>query len=373
MKKLILFAAISIGISADAQINLSNSIFPVAGDTLVRSETFSIGAATVTAASGTAQTWDFSYLTTDATLYDSIRDASLGMAFSDFPNTEIILPILGFGNGYVDVDTNAMTMVGAALDLFGMNFTAPFSDPQTLQTAPLNYGSVLSDNHSLKFAQHIDSVPGLRQLVDQLGLPISPDSIRLNIDGSTDLFVDAFGTVMLFDSTYSVLRQKVEVINEVKIEAYVAAFGGGFWLDVTSSVSGILPFPLNDTTFRYDFWADGYKIPVARFNMDGSGNTINSIEFKGFNPNTSVYNHSNFKNIDIFPNPSTAFLNIKTDISLNYNAVIVDGMGRVIIEINNLNGNINQLDITDLPKGNFFLILRSENGELLSTKKFIKH
>jgi hypothetical protein len=370
MKKILLSLSMLLGMNAlYAQTTVTNSIFLNGGDTLVRSVTVNSGSLTITPPASNAQSWDMSFLTTDATLYDSVRYASAGMAFSDFPNTEIILPVLGFGQGYVDVDTSAMTMIGAGLELFGMAFVAPFSNPQILQTAPLTYGTTNNDTHALLFAQHIDSVPGLRQLIDQMGLPVSPDSIRLNVDGTTDMTVDAYGTLTMFDSTYNVLRQKVEIINETKIEVFVPAFGSGFWLDVTSTVSGMLPFPLNDTTFRYDFLTEGSKIPVVRVNMLGNGSTIRDIEFKGYNENTAVFN-TPLREITVFPVPANDFIQVNSsEINEAYNLQIVDAMGRVILKKQNISDRQLQLNISELPQGNFWLMLTNEKGKMIAGKQ----
>lgn len=368
MKKILLFACLLLTLGLNAQTTVTNSIFLSGGDTLERSVTVNIGNATVTPPASNAQNWNMSFLTTDFTVVDSIRFASSGLAYNNFPNTEIIVSVIGFGQGYVDVGTNSMTIIGAALEFFGLNFVAPYSDPQILQTAPLTYGSTTNDTHALLFAQHIDSVPGLRDLINQLGLPVSPDSIRLNVDGSSVLQVDAYGSLVMFDSTYDVIRQKTVVINEIKIEIFVPAFGAGFWVDITSTVSGMLPFPLNDTTYRYDFLTEGSKIPVVRFEMDPTGSSINSIEFKGYNESTSVFNTAAFKEISVFPNPTSNILNIKNEIEGNFNLTIIDGMGRVLVRKNDLNGELVQLNLSEMPQGNFYLLLSDENGQLLSRK-----
>jgi hypothetical protein len=368
MKKTLLFACLLLTLGLNAQTTVTNSIFLTGGDTLERSVTVNIGTATVTPPASNAQNWDMSFLTTDFTVVDSVRYAASGMAYNDFPTTEIIVSVIGFGQGYVDVDTNSMTMIGAALELFGLSFVAPFSNPQTLQTAPLTYGSTTNDTHAMIFSQHVDSVPGLRDLINQLGLSVNPDSIRLNLTGTTNLQVDAYGDLVMFDTTYDVIRQKSVVMNDIKIEIWVPAFGSGFWVDITSTVSGMLPFPLKDTTYRYDFLTEGSKIPVVRFEMDPTGTNINSIEFKGYNESTSVFNTAALKEVSVFPNPTSNILNIKNEIEGNFNLTIIDGMGRVLVRKNDLNGELVQLNLSEMPQGNFYLILSDKNGQLLSRK-----
>jgi hypothetical protein len=371
MKKIIIFTFLLFGATAFAQTTVTNSIFPAAGDTLLRSTTVNIGAATVTAPSATAQNWDLNFLSTDAILLDSVRYASAGMAFSNFPNTEIILPVIGFGQGYVDITATDMTMVGAGLDIMGLAIVAPFSNPQTIQQAPLTYGTPqISDTHSLLFAQHIDSLPGLRQVIDGFGLPVSPDSIRLKLDGSSNLLIDAYGTLTIADSTYDVLRQRVRILNEIKIEVFVPAFGTGFWLDVTDNIGSSLPFPLNDTTNRYDFWTEGSIVPVARFNMDSNNDFIQSIEFLGYKEPTGITNSQKLTEISVFPNPANHLIIVQAE-GLSeeiFDLQIVDAMGRMIYKVQNLSSSTQTLSTAEIPQGNFWMILTTKNGKLLARK-----
>jgi hypothetical protein len=371
MKKIIIFTFLLFGATAFAQTTVTNSIFPAAGDTLLRSTTVNIGAATVTAPSATAQNWDLNFLSTDAILLDSVRYASAGMAFSNFPNTEIILPVIGFGQGYVDITATDMTMVGAGLDIMGLAIVAPFSNPQTIQQAPLTYGTPqISDTHSLLFAQHIDSLPGLRQVIDGFGLPVSPDSIRLKLDGSSNLLIDAYGTLTIADSTYDVLRQRVRILNEIKIEVFVPAFGTGFWLDVTDNIGSSLPFPLNDTTNRYDFWTEGSIVPVARFNMDSNNDFIQSIEFLGYKEPTGITNSQKLTEISVFPNPANNLIIVQAE-GLSeeiFDLQIVDAMGRMIYKVQNLSSSTQTLSTAEIPQGNFWMILTTKNGKLLARK-----
>jgi hypothetical protein len=371
MKKIIIFTFLLFGATAFAQTTVTNSIFPAAGDTLLRSTTVNIGAATVTAPSATAQNWDLNFLSTDAILLDSVRYASAGMAFSNFPNTEIILPVIGFGQGYVDITATDMTMVGAGLDIMGLAIVAPFSNPQTIQQAPLTYGTPqISDTHSLLFAQHIDSLPGLRQVIDGFGLPVSPESIRLKLDGSSNLLIDAYGTLTIADSTYDVLRQRVRILNEIKIEVFVPAFGTGFWLDVTDNIGSSLPFPLNDTTNRYDFWTEGSIVPVARFNMDSNNDFIQSIEFLGYKEPTGITNSQKLTEISVFPNPANNLIIVQAE-GLSeeiFDLQIVDAMGRMIYKVQNLSSSTQTLSTAEIPQGNFWMILTTKNGKLLARK-----
>jgi hypothetical protein len=375
MKNFLLLSFLFLGFQLQAQVTVTNSIFPQAGDVLTTSvntnPTFS-----PTTASGTAQTWDFSSLTTDFLNVDSIVAASSGPAFLDFPNTDIIQPLLGFGSAYAIVDSTSITRVGAGLELgfAGLSFVAPYADPHVVQTAPLTYNTTHNDQFEIRFSEHIDSIPFLRQLVDSINpLPVSPDSIRVRVDGSHTMLVDAFGTCTIYSGTYDVLRQKVETYTDISIDLWIPTFGGnGIWQDVTGLLGGFLPFPTNDTTIYYDYIQEGSKEPIARMNMSNDQSSVESMEFKGNNP-TSVFNIPSTPKLSIFPNPATQYVQFDSE-SLGverFNLQIIDLNGRVLQEVHQLNRGQHQIPLKNLAAGQYQIRFLSENGATLALSKLV--
>lgn len=375
MRKLLLFIALILSNHLFAQITVTNSIFPQAGDVLTTSvntsPTFS-----PTAASATTQSWDFSSLTTDFLNVDSIQAASSGAAYLDFPNTDIIQPILGFGSAYTIVDSQSITRVGAGIELgfAGLSFVAPYTDPHIVQTASLDYNTSHTDQFAIRFSEHIDSVPFLRNLIDSINpLPVSPDSIRVSVDGSHDMNVDAFGTCTIHSGTYDVLRQKVETYTDVSIDVWVPTFGGnGVWQDITGLLSGFLPFPANDTTIYYDYIAEGSKEPIARMNMSADESSVETMEFKGDNP-ASIFNVPTTPSLSIFPNPASQYVQFDSE-SLSveqFNLQIIDLNGRVVQEVQQLNRGQHQIQLKNLAAGQYQVRFLSEKGNTLAISKLI--
>jgi hypothetical protein len=76
------------------------------------------------------------------------------------------------------------------------------------------------------------------------------------------------------------------------------------------------------------------------------------------------------KEIAVFPNPANEVISISTtEINETFNLQIVDAMGRVIYKATKLNDSNVQIDVRELPVGNFVLLLNSEKGKLLAVKK----
>lgn len=375
MRKLLLFLALILSNHLFAQITVTNSIFPQAGDLLTTSVN-SNPSFSPTAASATAQTWDFSSLTTDFLNTDSILAASTGAAFLDFPNTDIIQPLLGFGSAYTVVDSQSITRVGAGIELgfAGLSFVAPYTDPHIVQTADLDYNTSHTDQFAIRFSEHIDSVPFLRDLIDSINpLPVSPDSIRVSVDGSHDMNVDAFGTCTIHSGTYDVLRQKVETYTDISIDVWVPTFGGnGIWQDVTGLLGGFLPFPTNDTTIYYDYIAEGSKEPIARMNMSADESTVETMEFKGDNP-ASIFNIPSTPSLSIFPNPASQYLQFDSEALgvERFNLQIIDLNGRILQEVNQLNRGQHQIQLKNLAAGQYQIRFLSETGNTLAISKLM--
>ncbi len=374
MKQILTILALLVTSWAGAQITVSNAIFLAPGDVLERSFTTNVGAVVVSPASATAQAWDYSFLTTDMMISDSILPASDGSAYAQFPTADILGTIAGFIETYTDVTTTEMTNIGASVEFFGFQFVSPFLNTQVIQTAPLDYNTTSNDNFSVAFAAHIDSIPFLRDLIDSLiTFPgVTTDSIRLRVTGNTNMLVDAFGTCVAYDSTYEVLRQRVITTTDIKIDVRATTFLGSNWQDITPLVGSQLPFPLTDTMYRYDFIAEAIKQPIVRLNMDATGTTVESAEFRGDNP-VSVRWTETLKEISLYPNPAQELLQIDSKL-LNgeqFQVQIIDLMGRTLLQQNNLQGDLQQISITELPQGTYYLLLRSNSGVLIAQEPFV--
>jgi Secretion system C-terminal sorting domain len=359
-----------------AQTTITNSIFPQAADVLPISTSFDT-TIIVTATSPLSQTWDFSQLNSDSYREDIIDAATNGLNFVDFPSSEITQPLIsGFGGtAYVDVTATNVVSLGGGLEILGFSLVAPFSDPKTLQTAPLNLATNQSDAFDISFGVNIDSVPFLRQLIDSLAgaqLPIRPDSLRLRQRGRRNMYVDAQGTAIMYDGSYTVLRQKVTETSAIQIEARAPSpFGsGGFWIDVTSFISSAIPIPLTDTVNYYDFLANNYHQPICRLNMNNDNNKVESVEFKGENYTAVARTDKPSTYVELFPNPAQTVINLdfkQTQVS-NFRATLSTLQGANIRNYDNLNGNLIQLNVAGLINGAYILTVFDDKNQKIKSQ-----
>ena len=356
----------------NGQVVINNTTFPVAGDSFVISTGFD-STLRLSPPSPLAQTWDLSRIYTQSLRTERIESAANGVNFQDFPNTEILLPLVqGFvGTAYTDVSTTQMNKVGGGIEFAGFGLTAPYADPHLLRVVPLSLGSNRNDNFEISFGESIDSIPFLRTLIDTLAagqLPggISPDSIRIRLSGTRNMYADGHGTCILYDGSYQVLRQKITERTNTKIEVSVRPpFPGSssLWFDITPLLTSQLPFPLPlaDTTVYYDFLANNYRQPIARFNLNNNGTVIESIEFKGEHPAPVSVLQTRAQNTQIvaYPNPANARLNIGFENYEpgNYRVELVDVQGKKVLVEEKVQAFPHSLAVEQYNRGLYWLVV----------------
>lgn len=365
--------------SSFGQITYTSASFPQPNDVLYTSTTID-SMLTITPPSATATAWDFSHFVALNTRIDTIRPASDGADFAMFPTTEVLEPLFGqVGIVYTDVTTTKIERIGGGLEVLGLSFVAPYANTHITQVVPLTYGNTMTDTYILRYGEHIDSIPFLRQILDSLvTLPggLKPDSIRFSMVGTEVLNVDAWGTCQMMDSIYDVLRQKATNNYELKIEArIVVPFLGAQWINVTTFLQ--LPFPTKATTVRYDFLAEGIKQPLVRLNRDSADLITVGIEFlvdTFLKDSTIAVRYlENELDVQIFPNPAQEVIQVQmkaNDVPANgYNLLVVDMLGRVVLNEQAIKSEHHQVKVATIPNGNYVLVLRDKTGQILKREQ----
>ncbi len=374
MKNIITFLFITIfSIGLYAQTVYTSASFFQEGDLLFTAmdnvPAINIGSA------GANQNWDFTSLSSGQEMMTEIMPASSGNAAADFPNADVYLNI-GAGEIYLEILSNEIRQLGFAGDMGGFDATTIFTPPGKYKVAPLAYQSNYTDEYGVAFTIPADQIP----FIDQLGLPITPDSIRLTQLFETVAEVDAWGTMSIPSGIYDVLRLKKLETTSTMIEAYI---GGVFpvWIDVTDLLIGAIPdFGLpgggNGTRESYEFLADGVKESIATVSMDTVGGNPVSVTYKVDDTGTAISNTSRDKTVFAgYPNP--AFNDVKVDIR---------GFepGKYQIKLYNLTGKIVQtndysiqkdstviFNVSRLPKGAYLYALVNEAGETLKANRLM--
>ena len=102
------------------------------------------------------------------------------------------------------------------------------------------------------------------------------------------------------------------------------------------------------------------------FGVAGEWNDVdegNSLYFiMEFNTGLGLQENSRTPSIQIYPNPASEIINFSTDLKIKYNSTIqiYSLEGKMVREIKY--SNQNQIDISNLPKGNYFLLINGEKS-----------
>jgi hypothetical protein len=353
-----------------AQITVTNSIFTQAGDILTVSID-TVFNSLPTPGSAINQNWDFSDLNTDYIRIDTIQAASSGPSFANFPGTEILQSFFNFGQSYTNVNTSNVERVGADINIgfAGLDFVAPYSDPHITQVAPLSFGTMQSDQFLIKYTAHIDST----DFVDSLNpLPISPDSIRVRIEGDQIMQVEAYGSCFIHGTNLEVLRQKVEVSASIMIDLRIPTTGNnGVWQDVTQLLTPHIPIKTNQNQIYYDYLLEGIKEPLVRTVMNSSQTSIEKVEFKG--PSFLSTKTTSDNLLSIFPNPAKEFIVFKGNFlveNIEY-VELIDLSGNVFFKSSKPSNKHQQIDLTGIPPGYYLVNVYSSDSELKYQTKLV--
>jgi hypothetical protein len=270
----------------DFQITITNSVFPVVGDTLRYAIDNQPGQIVMTPPGG-GQTWNFSNLGLSTTFNEIMRDPMNGVGQASFPgagllyNPEGNFPVSHFQSNntveaYLGVTTQAVSLqgyFGGDPIGVGMELVSHYNPPITMMRAPVNFFDINQTSSGLLLPFDAAIFPN----VDQL--PFTADSMRIRRSISRVDAVDAWGSLTIPGGTYEVLREKRTQYTETRLDAKIQPLG---WLDVTDvaiQYLGITTLGV-DTLVSFHFLNDQSKEAIAICKTDNSQLQVTSVQYK---------------------------------------------------------------------------------------------
>lgn len=195
--------------------------------------------------------WDVSDIKPDT--YDTVRFYSKRRSKHGklFPNSELVRFQTKKNMEFITLDSSKMRMQGLINDYLGLKATVVIVFPTdlTVYKFPLHQGSYMSDSISKKF-------------VSSYGLSQFADSVRIDLDMSSESFFDTCMTIKTPQDTYMALRERNTVYK--KMVAYK-----------NSHMMGWRPAPEFGSKSRivyYRWFAKGSGIAVLEAETDGMDN-----------------------------------------------------------------------------------------------------
>ncbi len=367
--------------SLSAQITLSNTSFPVVGDTLRTAVDAMPGGITISAP-GADQSWDFSDLQGLAR-ETILRPANEGQAFGDFPNANILIELGQAGELYYNSNNSTYELLGffgSPLDQFDLELVAKYDPALVERRAPMDFFDNFTSGTSLLLPFSIEELPS--ELTDSL--PFTPDSLRVRISSTQSSLVDAWGSLEIPGGTYDVLRVKEEQVQETRLDVKIGFGPFSIWQDVTDLLigagggGGLGGFLGMDTTMAYSFFSNDAKEPIAVLTVNPLDDSVLTVEYKAEKDiinNTTGYINPGRSDIYAYPNPAIdeARFDIVNLPAGRYKLKLYNILGvEVMKEEYSIQGNRTvKLNLSKMRKGTYLYSLVNEKGKTITTKRLM--
>lgn len=375
MKNLCLLLAFLGAMQVSAQITVTNATFPKVGDTL---KTAFIDEFTGTLNMGNVggpQNWDFSALSSGTRQEEVFLNPGGGEFSAAFPDAN-----LRIDNGgqelYMKSSANKIEALGFGGDnpFFDGPLVIKYSKRPVYRAAPLTFISSSTNVSEFRIDLSSSIIP------DTLlaGLPIRPDSIRIQFSDNATGLMDAFGSLKMQNKTFDVLREKVQSISETKL--FIKIFGA--WIDPLPLIGGNIPggfggFLGRDTSVTYNFYTNTIKevLLSASFSLENDLQSLVVADLGGLV--SGLYDIRADESVVLFPNPAYDFLRIKCgeNFTGQHLVTICDAQGRYVhAEVAELIPDADKIiDVSALSPGSYLLSLHNRSSRNVKTIRFVVH
>ena len=337
-KLLVTFLAIY-SIAINAQINITSSDMPSAGNSYIVAGYDSVldyGTA------GANQTWDFSSWGNDYVDTAFFENPANLIGASYFPSATI-----GSGDtasaSFMKNSSTAFELLGFYANFNGGFDPVVFNPAQTFLSLPSTYQTTFSGTSSY------DIIFPSGQLGDSLKV--------INIQNYTSI-IDGWGS--LSTPTYSnlsTLRQYFTVINTDSLFSLTA--GDSVWASVNVTT---------DTSYNYRWWSNAHTYPVAEISVYAA---IDNVFFGSYLTSTLVGVNELAKNtnsVSVFPSPASdkvTFKGINSDAYL----IVFDVAGKLVDK--SLVRKNTTINVANYNNGIYFYNVAPLNGSSVSKGKFV--
>ncbi len=373
LQSLFAFLAIILPSVLVGQITVTNSIFPVPGDTL-RTVSAEDAGGFDTDMIGSNLEWDLRGITSDEAILTIYTEASEGDATDTFPDADLLdkseaqeIYYKSFNNKIVEIGRSGLDPV---LNAINLSFTN--DGESVLRRAPMSFGDAYDDESSFRIGAPATVIP------DTLfpGLSTLIDSIRLTVETENDDFVDSWGTLRLPDGDYDVLRLKRTTSTNAILEVK-APFIGWSVLDennpLTAALGDFADLLGETITTSYQFYGNEDKEILANLTYDDQGILINAT-YKG--ELSTATEEIDFRNVGVktYPNPTYGDVTFElTNLPKGeYNVVLYNIIGKRLWSdrFDNNSGRLNA-NLSHLKKGTYLYSIVDKNGRKVTTKRLM--
>lgn len=371
-------------ISIHAQITVTASTFPVAGDTLLYAQAINPILPNAITPPGGSQFWDFSELVANESFEEIYRPAVAGQYVIEFPGADLSVMSQG-SESYFNVTSTKFDVMGfTSSNLFGFDFPVlnKNNPPLTERHAPLNFFDIFQQSTNQILSYDLEELPtALREAIQNVVPGV--DSIRFRTNQIVLDVVDGWGIVTIPGPMprpqYPVLRQKRTEYSTRNLDIKINPLG---WIDVSSLIGTGNPFGIasylgTDTIATHHFISNDAKEEIAVITLNKDQNSVTSVRYKNNGSSTSAVDYQVDNGITFrpYPNPAIDWIcfegaNLP---ARKFSLRIFDDRGRVVwTNKYTLEGSLSiNVETIHFAKGIYFYRLEDLKGQLLMADQFV--
>ncbi len=375
MKQLLLFYLLLLGLThqVTAQITITNSVFPVVGDTLHYIFGNQAGAINqIFTPPGGGQQWDLSGLQPAQAWNQVMKNPATGTASGSFPGASILYnPLNSASQVYLQVTgTQVLDMGYFGLDELGLGLNLLFDKVPNLEEswAPVNFFDLRQSTSNVLSAFDAPIAPPIL-----LNLVPTADSFRIRVTYQRVSAVDAYGTMTIPGGTFDVLRKKRTEYKSTAVDVKVAPLG---WIDI-STIGGQQLLPLGtDTITTFHFLNDVSKEAIAICRLNTAQNMVTGVQYKALPPPVATFTPSFDESLWAYPNPvqNTLYVHFTTDAGATYQLSLINVQGNSVLDQTvekSAAENGVSIPVANLAPGIYELVLRRD-GVSVGRAKVVK-
>lgn len=314
-----------------AQITISNTIFPVVGDTLHYVFGNQPGAINqVYTPPGGGEQWDLSNLQPTQFWNQIMEFPQEGTAFDAFLAASVLYnPANSNSEVYLQVTGTQVNDLGYfGQDPLGLGLNLLFVRAPGLEEswAPTSFFDIRQSASNVLTAFDAPIAPPLL-----LNLVPTADSFRIRITNQRIGVIDAWGVLSIPGGSFDVLRKKQTEYKSTALDVKVAPLG---WIDI-STIGGQQILPLGtDTITTFHFLNDMSKETIAICTLNTAQNLVTGVQYKAVNTSSASFTPSFNEEIFAYPNPVRNTLNVDyaIDAGATFQINLINTQGRPVFE-----------------------------------------
>lgn len=258
--------------------------------------------------------------------FDPNHNSDFAMGLTTLPGSTGNLPItLSEIYNYYQNTSSRYAICGQGVTISGVPVPSQGNPIDIVYDYPVAYGNV--NSHDSQLIMDIPTI-GYRKTIQN----------RVNE-------VDGWGTISIFGTTYNALRVKTTINATDSI--YIDAFNFGLQFARPEAI-------------EYKFLVHEWRVPVLQVNYTSG---INTGTLVATTPTSVVETEAVNLQLNVFPNPTTEFLNVKFNASQAQLYTVFDATGKVCMQGKIASGN--QIDVSALQAGIYLLVMPNAEAYFL--------